>query len=254
MARRVAIQEKYTIPSGGKIYKDENIPAEFTLRAMTTMEEKLRLSASGGQILPELVKSCVVSPEKVDTKTLKLFDLEFLIYKLRIVTYGPEYKIQVGCNKCGRIFDNTVDLDKLPVKSLPDEFEEPFIIGPLPVSGDKLSCRLLSSHDFENISNDCNHLIEKFPKYIGDPSMIIDWDYKIVSKNGEPVKSTLDTQKYIESMHARDFQYLDSKYKQVADGFGLDLNCTAVCPHCGEEVHYVLPVNDEFFRPTYNDR
>ena len=42
---RVPIRETFILPSHGKVY--QNIPEKITLRAMTTMDEKIRLSSSG---------------------------------------------------------------------------------------------------------------------------------------------------------------------------------------------------------------
>jgi hypothetical protein len=251
MARRVAIQEKYLLPSGGKIYGNEAYSSEITLRAMSTLEEKIRLSSgSGSSILPELVKACIVSPAEIDTKALKLFDLEFLIYKLRIVTYGPKYKVQVRCSGCGSLLDSEVNLDKLEISKLPDDFTEPFDLMVLPISSDKISCRLLNSYDFQNLNNDVRKTLDKYPDYVGDPSMILEWNYKIETINGEKPKSTLEIQKYVESMHAHDFHCMCDSYADKISNVGLNKNQTIVCPHCGQTTEYALPVNEEFFRPT----
>jgi wobble nucleotide-excising tRNase len=44
---------------------------------------------------------------------MALGDYEFLLHKLRIVTYGPEYKMALTCPYCGKEFETTADLEQL---------------------------------------------------------------------------------------------------------------------------------------------
>jgi hypothetical protein len=111
---RVAIQETYTIP-GHAIYGDDSYK-NFTLRAMTTVEEKMRLAGTGFEVIPQLIGACTVSPEDVDVSELKLFDIQFLMYKLRIITYGPDYHLHLTCPHCGKEFDVKINLDELVAK------------------------------------------------------------------------------------------------------------------------------------------
>lgn len=247
---RVAIQETHSIP-GYNVYGGR-VPREFTIRAMTTVEEKMRLSSTGFDVIPRLISACTVSPENVDIGDLKLFDVQFLMYKLRTVTYGPDYKITLRCPHCGDIIDTTVNLDNLEVKAVPDDFVEPFEIGPLPMSKDVLECRILSSNDFMNIEREAKRIKNKNPNYVGDPEFILGYQYKIEKINGEELPP-FKVQGYIEKMNARDLRYFDSKYNKIAEGYGINNISTQTCPHCGKDFNFVLPINDEFFRPTYDD-
>lgn len=248
---RVAIQETYELPSRGIIYGSEGgVPGNITLRAMTTMEEKMRLSGTGMNVMPNLIKACIVEPENVDTSKLKLFDLQFLMYRLRVVTYGPEYKLQLTCPNCGHKFDAIIDLDSIPVNYADDDFVEPFEIGPLPVSKDMFSCVILTADDFINIEKDAKRIKAKFPNYVGDPEFMLSYQYKITKVNGEEMPVSI-LQKYIENMNARDMRYFDSKYSEFTDSIGMDLDMIETCPSCGEDIEFTLPVTSEFFRPTY---
>lgn len=248
---RVAIQETFELPSRGIIYNGE-IPAEITLRAMTTLEEKMRLASIGTtNVIPNLIKACIVEPKNLDVNKLKLADLQFLIYKLRIITYGEDYKISLRCLECGNQFDVTINLDEIPVKMADETYTEPFEIGPLPVSGDMLSCRILSSGDYIEIEKEARRIRSKFPNYVGDPEFILSYLYKIEKVNGEEIPYAM-LQSYVENMHARDMRYFDSKYNQKVDSVGMDLEMTRVCPICSVDVNFVLPITSEFFRPTYD--
>lgn len=246
---RIAIQEDHNIP-GYHLYGGR-VPEKFTLRAMTTVEEKLRLSSNGFDTIPRLIKACTVSPSDIDIGDLKMFDVQFLMYKLRTVTYGSDYKVSLKCPHCGEDINTVVDLDSISVTPAED-IEEPFTIGPLPVSGDVLECRILTVNDYSDIARESKRIKNKNPNYVGDPEFIQTYIKKITRINGEDVKP-YNIQKYVEEMNARDMRYFDTKYSKFADGLGMDTVLTEVCPKCSKDFMYGLPITEEFFRPTYTD-
>ena len=249
---RVPIREDFVLPSGGKLYGN-NVSPNVTLRAMTTMDEKTRLSSSGLTSVVNLLNSCVVSPDLFNASELKMFDVEFLLYKLRTVTYGNIYKVRAYCDHCGKYVDIDVDLDSLTVNTVPDDFSEPFDIGKLPVSGDKLECRILSIADSIEMSRESQKILNKYKDYEGDPSYILTYKYMIYTVNGE-VLPDFKKQAYVENMHAMDSRYLEEVYGNMVNGFGLDTLIDTVCPICGSPMLFDLPITDEFFRPKIATR
>ena len=246
---RVAINESYDMPSRGLL--GEMTPAKITLRAMTTIEEKMRLASTGVSVMPNIIKACLVDPIDSDTHRWTLTDIQFAMYKLRTVTYGPEYKIMLECPRCGNKFEITVNLDELNVKELPDGFTNPFTIGPLPVCGDSIDCKFLTVKDYEDIEKESKRILKKFPDYVGDPSIVLILQHKIEKINDETLLGP-KIQQYIEKMHARDLQYLNSKYNEISDAYGLDIyDMIETCPRCQNDVSFDLPINEEFFRPKY---
>lgn len=254
MARsKSTITESYTIPSAGsKIYQGIEIPDTFTLRAMTTIEEKMRLASSDGfKVIPQIIKACCVDPEATpDLRRLKIFDLQFLMYKLRVVTYGPNYEISITCPYCGKTNKIEIDLDTIPVNEVPSDFTEPFEIGPLPVNGDILGCRFTTTLDYENINREARRIMNKYPDYVGDPEFIIKWNYILLTKNGEEM-SAREIQPYIEGLNAKDLRYLESKYDKISSSFGLDIAMVEKCSACDNDIEFTLPMTSEFFRPEY---
>lgn len=246
---RVAIQETYPIP-GYALYGG-SIPRDFTLRAMTTVDEKLRLSGTGFDIIPQVIQSCIVSPKDIDTFNLKVFDIQYLMYKLRIITYGPEYKLQFKCPFCGKESEIIVNLDNLESKEVPEDFEEPFDIGPLPVSGDILTCQIPSTREYLEIIKEAKRIKTKNPNYVGDPEFILTYQSQIVAINENSDLKPFEKRQYVENMHARDMRFLDSKYLEQTDGYGLDTNVIEICESCGNDIVFDLPVTEEFFRPTF---
>lgn len=247
------ITESYTIPSAGsKIYQGLEIPDTFTLRAMTTLEEKMRLASSDGfKVIPQIIKACCVEPEATpDLKRLKIFDLQFLMYKLRVVTYGPEYEVTITCPHCGKVNKITIDLDTIPINEVPADFIEPFEIGPLPINGDILGCRFVTTVDYDSLQRESKRILNKYPDYVGDPELVLKWNYILLTKNGNEM-SAREIQPYIESLHAKDLRYLESKYDKLSTSFGLDLSMVESCSECENDIEFVLPMTSEFFRPEY---
>lgn len=250
MANRVPVQETYPLPSGDRLYAQET-KGMITLRPMTTMEEKLRLSSTNSLMaLAQIVQNCVITPQDFDVNELKMFDLDYLIYKLRVVTYGPTYTVSLKCPDCGHVFEQKISLDDIPVNELPEDFVEPFEIGPMPVSGDVVGCRLLSYSDYLAITRESKRILAKMPDYVGDPEFILKWTRILKTLNGKDFK-VFEIQKYVENLHAADFQYLDQKYAKVVGGLGQDLSRVDLCPNCGGNVNYNVPIRGEFFRPKY---
>jgi len=245
------IQETYQLPSLGKLY-GEGFPEEVTIRSMTTFEEKMRLGNQGfWKVMCNILNAVVTSPENFDAYQMSLFDFYFLMYKMRTVSYGNIYKVAVTCPHCGKRAEVEVDLDKLEVKYLPDDFVEPFEIGPLPRSGDMLQCKFLRVIDEINNEQRAKEILRKSPEYEGDPNYLLNISAQILDINNKhllPAQVGL----YVEKMPAMDSAYLFQAYKKITDGFGLDIECTDVCSHCGGDLVFDLPFNSEFFRPTFN--
>lgn len=247
---KVAIQETFILPSRGKCYPNMEVPEQITLRAMNTLDEKMRVSSNNPFLTtPTLIQNCMVGAEadKIVAGDLKFFDLYFLMFKLRTITYGNEYKLRnIYCNNCDKPQELTVNIDDMKVNYLPDDFVEPFNIK-LPVSGDVLGCKLLSANDYDSISREAER---RKSKGMDDSDFILSYMQRILTINGEAVVPAL-LEKYIQEMHAKDLRMFDIEYNKIANGVGLDLTYTCQCPSCGAEMEFQVPLVNEFFRPTF---
>lgn len=246
-----AITEVYTLPSKGLLYGD-SFGSEVTIRSMTTFEEKMRLGNQGFfKTMCSILDSVVISPESYETQYMTLFDFYFLMYKMRTVSYGPTYKVNVTCPVCGHQEIVKVNLDDLEVKYLDDSVVEPIKVGPLPRSGDTLGCRFLRVIDTINNEKKAKEILNKSPNYVGDPQYILNRVSQIVSINGEE-KTPAEIQMYVEEMQAMDSAYYTQAYEKATEDVGLLTMCDGVCSSCGEELRFSLPFNSEFFRPTFD--
>lgn len=252
MAKKNAtVAETYTLPSKGILYGEE-FGSEVTIRSMTTFEEKMRLGNQGfWKTMSDILDAVVTAPEGFQTRSMTLFDFYFLMYKMRAVSYGPTYKVRVRCPHCGHEEIIKVNLDELKINYLDEKFKEPFEIGPLPRSGDTLGCKFLRVSDSMNIDKRSREILDKHPDYKGDPSYILNRAAQIVSINGE-TKTPIEIEIYVEQMAAMDSAYFSQVYNKITDDIGLEMVCSGTCSACGTELRSALPLNSEFFRPTYD--
>lgn len=245
------VQETFTLPSLGKLYGTD-YPSEVSIRSMTTFEEKMRLGGQGfWKIMCQILDSVITSPEKFQSQYTTIFDFYFLMYKMRLVSYGHIYKVNVTCPNCGHQTVCSVDLDNLKVNYLGDDDTEPFKIGPLPRSGDTLECRYLRVIDQINNEKRAKEIKRTTPNYDGDPTYVLSKSARIVSINGEEV-TPIEAEMYVEAMQAMDSAYFDQAYNKIVNKVGMDMSCTDFCEECGEELVFDLPFNSEFFRPTFD--
>ena len=246
---KVAIQEKFLLPSNGRLYAGLDIPKEVNLRAMSTLDEKIRLASNNPfKTTPALVKNCLVGSD-FDTENLKLFDLYFLMFKLREITYGSDYKVELTCRECGTKQKVNIDLSSLDVTMLDDEDTEPFIID-LPKSKDHLACRYLSCKDLNELQNEVKRIQMKNPEINeSDVSFIPGLCARIVSVNDEVLPKHKLIQ-YMQEMHAMDYNYFDKKYIEITNKPGINLNYVETCEKCGMPMVFEVPILGEFFSPS----
>lgn len=98
------------------------------LRKMTGREEAViadrRYQRNGGKLVTELLKSCLVSLGELDGQAkaavprLYSADRNFLLLKLRSITFGPELEASYTCPACGEGMQVTESLDELPVRTV----------------------------------------------------------------------------------------------------------------------------------------
>jgi hypothetical protein len=101
-----------------------------TLRKMTGREEAIladrRFQRNGGRLVSELLHACVLSigelaPNGRSTVTgMTSVDRNYLLLRLRSITFGPELEATYSCPSCGHADHVTEDLDELPVRALAD--------------------------------------------------------------------------------------------------------------------------------------
>src|SRR5262249_39840035 len=119
----------FTLPIG---YTDNEglTHRSITLRKMTGREESIladrRFQKNGGRLVTELLQSCIVRLGALEKDTAPAIvamysaDRNYLLIKLRSITFGAEMQASYTCPHCNETVQVTENLDELPVKALGD--------------------------------------------------------------------------------------------------------------------------------------
>lgn len=241
--KKADYESTVTLPSKGILYN--GIPAEVSLRGMTTREEKILYASQGGNVFHKILKNCIVEPENIDINKLIAADEMFLIIQLRMATYGPEYKVQATCPHCGRTETYTINLGDFDVEYLPDDFKEPITVT-LPRSKDEVELRILRNEDTEFVDK----YARKFAKQFDVPVREVEYECRmakyIKSVNGNPLDFD-SAREYVNNMQSMDSMKIQTALDKIR--VGMDTTATVTCS-CGQDFSFAMPVTSEFFRPT----
>lgn len=241
------IIETVKLPSKGLLYK--GIPDSFSIRPMTVNEVKMLYGSSNTlQALNKIIQSVIVDVPDFPVEDMVSADKLYLAYMIRSITFTPEYKSRPYCPYCKTQVDVSIDLmNDIEVEYLPDDFQNPRNIGKLPVSGDEIEIRLLTSSDFERIINRANEIRKKFPEYEGEPTYPVTMAMQIYSVNGKRLGSR-DMEEYVLDMSAMDDLYINKKVAELS--FGPKMPVEVECPHCGTTLNVSVNIAEDFFRPS----
>lgn len=236
-----------TLPSKGLIY-DGKIPASISMRGMTTKDEKVLYASQGSNVFQKLLKSCITDPKDLDISKLIASDELYLVLQLRMITYGPEYKVDATCPICGKQNTYTIMLNDLTVNYLDDDFKEPIMVT-LPKSGDTLALRILRNEDSEFV----DRFSKKFAKQFGQDVRGVEFESRLAmyikEVNGTPIDFET-ARDYVQNMFSRDSAEIRSAMQRIL--VGVDTTCVVDCVSCGEEFAFGMPLTSEFFRPTFD--
>jgi hypothetical protein len=115
--------ETVRLPSEGLVYS-KPINPELELRPMTTQEEMLRLAPTQTpqKRLCDIIENCIVGEKpSISVYDMCLGDYYYLLHRLRVITYGNNYKMLATCPFCNSIFETTVNLGELKINKYHEE-------------------------------------------------------------------------------------------------------------------------------------
>lgn len=123
--------EPVELPSKGLLYP-ENHPCRsgvIYVRPITTKEEEIlateRLQRQG-IALDMVLQRCIMTPG-IDTMDLLSGDRLMILFYLRAISYGPNYRFETRM-KDGSTQMVETNVAKLKIRELPDGFEEPYAV------------------------------------------------------------------------------------------------------------------------------
>ena len=232
--------EVIELPSKGLLYPEGSELAKGTLemKYMTAKEEDILTNQSyiqKGTVLDKLMKSLIVS--KINYDDLLIGDKNAIMVAARILGYGKDYSFSI----LGE--DHTIDLSTLENKPLNEELfkdgENNFEFT-LPHSGNKVTFKLLTHKDEQNISRELEGL-KKINKD-NSPELTTRLKYLITSVEGKT--ESKDIREFIDNyLLARDSRALREYIKEIQP----DVELTFFPEGSNDRVN--IPIGVSFFWP-----
>lgn len=194
-------------------YEDER-----RLRSATSISEST-------EIIEDLINACM---QGASLRDVTLADKNFILYKLRELSYGDEYQIEVGCGGCGSENELVVRLSDLDCNRATPDMPNPRPVH-LPDSEVEVQVRHLMARDEQLFSN---------------PEDLTENLWKVTESVGGH-NDRMVIQSFLKECTARDISYLRNK---VFDSdLGIDNNVKYRCNSCGSEQKIELPITEAFF-------
>lgn len=222
-----------TIPSNGVF---NNGVKEFTLDMIGFEEEKKIFASTSRDAVDEVLSACIKKPENFDVKTLTLEDKQYLLYQLRIHSYGPEYHIIVGGEEI------KIDLNDMELISLPEDFTMSPVT--LPICGDTVEFRYLTVGQIDKIRTYAEQKAETLKAPYSEIVYELTKASQIATINGE-TKDNNSKVAWLKGLKGRDLAMLNNAQAKIVFGY------TGKIEVDGKKVQ--VPMTGEFFRPRYDD-
>jgi hypothetical protein len=240
-----AVYERVELPSRGKFYDGSEGPENgiLNVRCMTGREEQILLSPTlikDGEGTNQVLKLCC--RESIRPEMLLSEDRNYLLFAIRIITFGPEYKIEVKCPETGRKFSHTINLsENLEVNYCPDDFDLESLRDNLPVTGFPFSFRPMRGRDEVLMSR----FREKPGKKI-EESLTFQLALLIDNIEGLTKKDEIAT--LLNNLPMGDTVYLREVVLTMP--FGINKKVQIYSPYSGTEFEVELPMEMSFFFPN----
>lgn len=242
------IHESFILPSQGKIY-DVQFNPEIKLRSMTTNEEMKRLSRSDKMYenMAEIIDDCLLTKLPISAYDLCFGDYQFLLHKLRTVTYGNEYKVSVTCPYCYHTQDITIDLDALEVKTFTEEINK-YRYLELPVTKKQITLKFQSPRALDIITIK-NKEQQKRTKSTVDYSILYALMSAIDMVDGERL-DLIQQEEFVLSLPMKDVNLITKHIEKMNSSIGVNTDIDITCESCGLAYTTSFRITPEFYGPS----
>lgn len=239
----VPSQETCLLPSNGAWYSTK----EVTLRMKTTLEVKKGYASTGPRTEPDIIQKCIVSPDNVNIYNMSVFDAVYLMYRLRILTWGSMLPQVFVCPFCGKIYEEDLDLDSLEIRKVP----EGFTLQPLelPLTKSILVFRFLTLEDFIQCQIEGKQKQQEYPEAEEnfESSMIV--EKHIESVDGKKLNG-IELTSFLNKLPAKDYALIEAYTDKIDTMFGVKESIEVECGSCQNRFTHLVQLTKQFFRPT----
>ena len=116
------LEQAVDLPSKSKFYVLKDPSEGVRVRPMTFSDEKAIVQANNQDAINVLLSRCV---DNVDVNQLLQFDKLYLLMKIREVSFGGDYTVDMVCNNCSLKNSVTFDIKSFKNTQIPDDLEDP---------------------------------------------------------------------------------------------------------------------------------
>ena len=215
------------LPSRGKAYVE--CDEKIMIRPFTFAEEKklrsIKRAKQGGQVINSLIDECV---QGLDFPSMTLEDKNYILFKLREISYGNDYTLTAECRECGAQNKLSVSISDVPVKYVEDDYEEPFIIT-LPDSKQEVKFVTPRTKD---------------EAYLESAEKLTDNLWRFLLSVGTYSEEKV-IRAFLEATTVRDISYLRGEI--VKERYGMNKSMSFECADCGEVSESLIPFTESFF-------
>jgi hypothetical protein len=204
-----------------------DLPSGKTVRLtpITFEVEKQMVSRTDaeGDTVDFILEKCV---QDTDLDELMNIDANYILFKIREISYGPEYKFIQPCPACGSEQHFSVNVGELPVRRLEDDGDVEIT---LPMSGKEVVLRRATRAD---------------RKYLANGEVMMDSLWRFIKSFGGYDRRDVIS-KVIPRLTAGD---IDTMIGIVtASDYGLQTQIRLKCNNCGHDGPIELPLTQGFF-------
>lgn len=215
------------LPSRGLAYVecDEHIMIKPFTFAQERQLRSIKNAKHGAKTINSLIDQ---STEGLDFDAMTLEDKNYILFKLREISYGEEYTIQAICRECDATNALTVNISDVPVTYAPEDYKEPFTIT-LPDSKQPVTF----------VSPRC-----KDEEYLADAEKLTDNLWRFALSVGEYSDRRI-MQDFFKATTVRDVAFF--RKELLRDQYGMNKEMSYECADCGEVTESMIPFTESFF-------
>ena len=248
------IVEYFELPSKGKIYRTGSELPKFQMRSMTTTEEMKRLShcEDSYRLLSDIMDDCITTDMPISCYDMHIGDYQYVLHRLRVVTYGSDYKVTTQCPYCGNLDTYVIDLDSLDKIELDEEDFAKYTKFELPVSKKEVEIRFQTPRMLDQVESKKRELLRKHPNFQGNPALMYTLVSLIKTIDGKTYDS-VKLERIVKDMSMADSNKILQYAMKLNSKVGINSKIENVCTNCGVDYTNPFRLTSEFFGPSYDD-
>lgn len=222
---------------------------------MTTEEEMRRLSPTDFpyKTLCDIIDTCMVTPCGISSYDMCLGDYQYLLHRLRVVTYGSNYPSSSVCPICGKLNKTVLNLDEIPVLTSSMEKLDELRKFTLPMSGKHIILKYQTPRDIDEISKEEREFKIQSPDSTTNITYLITLKHIIDTVDGRHL-DRVALEQFLRKLPMKDTNMIYQHASKLNEKVGIDTKINNVCsnPKCGAKYQTTFRITNEFFGPTDN--